>query len=209
MGLLDATEEKPPSKLKRYLITLLVFILFAGAGIWYLLRYHAEKTATYHFLNAVVSGNMQQAYSMWSPSPSYTLKDFLADWGPDGYYGPVKSFNVKDTYRPPNGSSGVVVIVEVSPYQPFPEKDDVVKQNKTKEVRLWVEFKDRSIQFPPPQFDHASLGVDPRFVNKHDRNIVSNGVDAPTSRAFQALLVGRRGDRCFAERTNEHVQQFL
>jgi hypothetical protein len=206
---LDATEEKPPSKLKRYLITLLVFILFAGAGIWYLLRYHAEKTATYHFLNAVVSGNMQQAYGMWSPSPSYTLKDFLADWGPDGYYGPVKSFNVKDTYRPPNGSSGVVVIVEVSPYQPFPEKDDVVKQSKTKEVRLWVEFKDRSIQFPPPQFDHASLGLDPCFVNKHDGNIVSNGVDAPASRAFQALLVGRRRDRCFAERTNEHVQQFL
>ena len=34
---------------------------------------------------------------MWSPSESYSLKDFEGDWGPDGYYGPVKSFNVTGT----------------------------------------------------------------------------------------------------------------
>ena len=153
MGLLDATEEHPASKLRRYIITLVVFILLAWGGLWWVLRYHAEKTAAYHFLNAVVSGNMQQAYNMWSASPTYSLKDFEGDWGPDGYYGPVKSFNVRGTYRPPDGPSGVVIIVDVSPYQPFPEKDDALKQSKSKEVRLWVQFKDHSVEFPPPQYE--------------------------------------------------------
>ncbi len=153
MGLLDATEEHPASKLRRYVITILVFVLLGGGGLWWLLRYHAEKTAVYHFLNAVVAGNMQQAYSLWSPSPSYSLKDFQGDWGPDGYYGPVRSFNVTGTYRPPTGSSGVVVIVDVSPYQPFPEKDDALRQSKSKEIRLWVQLKDHLVQFPPPPYD--------------------------------------------------------
>jgi len=147
VGLLDATEEHPPSKWKRRLIMVVVFIVLGGAGLWYLLRYHTEKTTIHHFLNAVVAGDMQQAYKIWKPSQSYTFQDFLQDWGPDGYYGPVKSFNLKDTDRL-KGSSGVVLTVEVSPYQPFPDKDDAVKQSKTKEVKLWVEFKDQSIGFP-------------------------------------------------------------
>jgi len=154
VGLLDATEEHPHSKWRRYLIMVLALIVIGGGTIWWLLRYHGEKVAVYHFLNAVVSGDMPKAYGMWSRSESYSQKDFEGDWGPDGYYGPVKSFNVKGTYRPPDGSSGVVVIVDVSPYQPFPDKDDALKQSKSKEVRLWVQFKDRSVQFPPPQYDH-------------------------------------------------------
>jgi hypothetical protein len=154
VGLLDATEEHPKSKLRRYLIMVLALLVIGGGTIWWLLRYHGEKVAVFHFLNAVVSGDMPKAYGMWSRSESYSLKDFEADWGADGYYGPVKSFNVSGTYRPPDGSSGVVVIVDVSPYQPFPEKDDALKQSKSKEVRLWVQLKDRSVQFPPPQYDH-------------------------------------------------------
>jgi hypothetical protein len=156
VGLLDATEEHPPSKLRRYLITILVFVLLGGGGLWWMLRYHAEKVAVYHFLSAVVAGDMQKAYGMWSPSESYSLKDFEGDWGADGYYGPVKSFNVTGTYRPPSGSSGVVVIVDVSPYAPFPDKDDAVKQSKSKRVRLWVQFSNHSVQFPPPQYDQPS-----------------------------------------------------
>jgi hypothetical protein len=154
VGLLDGTEEHPHSKLRRYLIMVLALVVIGGGTIWWLLRYHGEKVAVYHFLNAVVAGDMLKAYGMWSPSESYSQKDFEGDWGPDGYYGPVKSFNVTGTYRPPDVSSGVVVIVDLSPYKPFPEKDDALKQSKSKEVRLWVQFSNHSVQFPPPQFDH-------------------------------------------------------
>ena len=153
MGILDATEPHAPSKTRRYVISGIVLVLLVGGGLWWMLRYHAEKVAVYHFLSAVVAGDMPKAYSLWSPSESYSLKDFQGDWGADGYYGPVKSFNVTGTYRP-GGSSGVVVIVDVSPYTPFPEKDDAAKQSKTKEVRLWVQFSNHAVQYPPPQFDH-------------------------------------------------------
>jgi hypothetical protein len=153
VGLLDATEEHPHSKLRRYLIMVAVFALLVGGTMWWFLRFHAEKVAVHHFLNAVVAGNMPQAYGMWSPSESYSLKDFEGDWGADGYYGPVKSFNLVKTWRPPGGSSGVVVTVDVSPYQPFPDKDDYAKQSKSKEVRLWVQFSNDAIEFPPPQYD--------------------------------------------------------
>ena len=198
MGLLDATEEHPPSKLRRYLITAVVFILIGWGGLWFLLRYHAEKTAVFHFLNAVVAGNMEKAYGMWSPSPSYSLNDFIGDWGPNGVEGPVKSFNVKGTYRPPNGSSGVVVIVEVSPYDTFPDKDDLAKQSKTQEIRLWVQFKDRLIQFPPPQYSGSSLRIDPGLVNKHHGDVASNGINTAARAALQALLVIGRFDGCLA-----------
>jgi hypothetical protein len=188
VSLLDPAAEKPASKIRLYVIVVIAVVATYAAFaavfpnvLWYPIIYHSELNATHKFMNAVAAGDMPRAFGMWSPSPSYTQKDFESDWGPDGYYGPVKSFNLKDTYRP-GGSSGLVVIVQVSPYQPFPEKDDMVKQSKTKEVRLWVEFKDHSIQFPPPQF--ALVHINPRFVDKHDRNIVANGVNAAAGRAL-------------------------
>lgn len=147
MGLLDATPDRPPSKLKRRLIMAAVFIALGSAGLWWVLRYHTEKVTIHHFLSAVAAGDLQRAYQIWKPAPSYSFKDFQDDWGPNGYYGPVKSFNVKDTDHP-SQCSCVDVIVQVSPYQPFPEKDDFVKQAKTKELKIRVEYGDQSMSFP-------------------------------------------------------------
>ena len=80
------------------------------------------------------------------------MKDFLDDWGPDGYYGPVKSFHIENAEEEKRGTekaSGVNITVEVSPYAPFPPDNDVAKQTKTKEVRLRVEYKDQSVGFAP------------------------------------------------------------
>jgi len=124
-----------------------VFIALGSAGLWWVLRYHTEKVTIHHFLSAVAAGDLQRAYQIWKPAPSYSFKDFQDDWGPNGYYGPVKSFNVKDTDHP-SQCSCVDVIVQVSPYQPFPEKDDFVKQAKTKEFKIRVEYGDQSMSFP-------------------------------------------------------------
>lgn len=148
MTLLDAPPPKPPSRALRYGViaaALAAVILFF---FWHMLRFHAEKEVVRQFLDAAASGQMQQAYQIWQPRPSYSFKDFLDDWGPDGYYGPVKSYKIKKVAHP-SGGSGVIVTVEISPYNPFPAKDDVVQQSKTKDVSLWVEFKDHSIGFAP------------------------------------------------------------
>jgi hypothetical protein len=148
LGLLDSSEEHPHSKLRRYIITAVTFLILVTLGAWHLLRFHTEKKTVAEFLTTLSAGQMEQAYHLWKPQPSYSYNDFLDDWGPNGYYGPVKSFRVVATERL-KGASGVVVVVAVSPYQPFPADDDVTKQNKTKEVKIWVEFKDQSMSYPP------------------------------------------------------------
>ena len=148
MALFEAVEEHPNAKSRRRVIVAIVLVVFVAAGLWWVLRYHKERVTILHFTTAVIAGNMQQAYQVWKPSPSYTFKDFQDDWGANGYYGPVKSFRIKDTDRP-KASSAVAIKIELSPYQPFPADNDVAKQSKTKQVVLWVELKDESISFPP------------------------------------------------------------
>jgi hypothetical protein len=41
------------------------------------------------------------------------------------------------------------VVVDISPFRPFPRNDDVAKQVKTKEVRFWVNVNDESISIEP------------------------------------------------------------
>ncbi len=149
MGLFDTTSEHPQSKMLRYLITTLVFLALVAGGIWWMLRFHQEKITARRFLNAVVTGQMEEAYRLWKPSATYTYQDFLEDWGPNGFYGPVRSYHYEDAERLPKSGSGVLIVVDVSPYSPFPDGNDGIKQSKTKEVRLIVEFSDQSIAFQP------------------------------------------------------------
>jgi hypothetical protein len=152
VSIFDSGEEHPPAKIRRYIITGLAFVLLVAGGCWYLLRFHTEKQIVRQFLDAVITGNIQQAYQMYNPGPAYSFKDFLEDWGEQGYYGPVKSYRIEsaeELKRGPEAPSGVNITVEVSPFAPFPADNDVAKQSKTKEVRLRVEYKDHSIGFAP------------------------------------------------------------
>jgi len=149
VGLLDSTGEEPRSKLRRYAISSLTLALLLALSLWYLFRFYPEKQAVERFLDALVAGDTQRAYQLWKPQASYSYKDFLEDWGPSGYYGPVKSYRIETALNPPGGGSGVIVVVEVSPDQPFPAESDAAKQRRTKEVRIWVEHSDKSLGFPP------------------------------------------------------------
>jgi hypothetical protein len=152
VALFDGTDEHPPAKVRRYIITAAAFVILVILGCWYLLRFHKETTTVKQFLNAVAAGNFEQAYQMWKPAPSFSFKDFMEDWGPNSYYGPVKSYRIVNADEIKHGSdspSGVVVTVAVSPYDEFPSRGDASKESKIKEVRLWVEFKDQSLSYPP------------------------------------------------------------
>ncbi len=148
LGLLDSDSEEPKSKLRRYVISALALVLLVSLLAWYLFRFYGEKKAVEKFLDAVVAGDMQRAYQIWKPQGSYSFERFLEDWSPTGYYGPVKSYHIEAAQKPKE-ASGVIVVVELSPYQPFPTDNDPVKNRRTKEVRIWVERKDKSLGFPP------------------------------------------------------------
>ena len=155
MGLFDSTEEHPPDKVRRYIVTGVAFVLLVvlSCWSWYRFTYQAEKRAVSHFLETVAAGRMDEAYRIWKPSSdTYSFKVFNDDWGPNSYYGPVKSFHIERGGEVSCGvgaPTGAVVTVKISPYDTFPSDSDVEKQSKTKEVRLWIEYHDHSFSFPP------------------------------------------------------------
>lgn len=147
MSLLSPAPE-PSNKSKVWTFTIAALTVTLAIILYFAFRYYPEKKAAEHFLDALVAGNVRQAYSLWKPSESYKINDFMADWGPEGYYGPVKSYSiVKATSR--KGANGVILTIEVSPYSPVPDKNDVEKSRRTKQLNLWVNSSDKSFSFPP------------------------------------------------------------
>jgi hypothetical protein len=155
LTLFDAAEYRAPSKGRRYfftalgvVVTIAVFVAVFPDYLWYPFVYYKEINTVRHFAIDLTQGNMQGAYDIWKPSASYSFKDFSDDWGAGGYYGPVKSYRLGRPEHIKNGSAAEIFL-DVSPYQPFPARGNSVASNKTKTVRLWVEFRDQSISFPP------------------------------------------------------------
>ncbi len=137
-----------PKRPRALAITAVALLVVLAVVMYFGFRYYPEKKAAANFFTTLVSGDMDKAYELWKPTSNYQKKDFLADWGTDGYYGPVKSFKVMGATQPKNGSS-VAVNVAISPYSPFPDQSDADKSRKTKVVTLWVQPSDKSFSFPP------------------------------------------------------------
>lgn len=134
------------------IFTMTAAFIIAIIAVWFWLRFYPEKKAAEQFFNAVVAGDMTTAYQLWKPGPgsSYKLKDFVADWGPTGYYGPVKSYSILKAKSPDGSSTSVEVRVAISPFSPMPTaNNDPEKAQKTKVVNVWVDTKDKSFSFPP------------------------------------------------------------
>jgi len=147
MTLLDPPAEKP-DKSRAMSFTIAALAIVAVLALWFTFRYYPEKKAAEHFFDALVAGDTAKAYDLWKPSSSYAMKDFLADWGPQGYYGPVKSYEVEHA-KAPRGSSSVAVTVKLSPYSPMPDISDTEKSRKTRVVEVWITPSDKSFSFPP------------------------------------------------------------
>jgi hypothetical protein len=116
--------------------------------LWFTFRYYPEKKAAANFFDALVAGDTNKAYDLWKPSASYKLTDFTADWGPGGYYGPVKSYKIMGA-KAPTKSDSIEVDVAISPFSPMPDASDGEKSRKTRVVPLWILPSDKSISFPP------------------------------------------------------------
>ena len=109
MSLLDP----PPVTSRRsrpIAFTVAALVLIAIVGLWWAFRFYPEKRAVQHFFDALVAGDTATAYKLWKPKPSYKMEDFLADWGPNGYFGPVKSYRILRESSP-IGSNAVEVYV--------------------------------------------------------------------------------------------------
>lgn len=128
--------------------TIAALSIIALVVLWWTFRFYPETHVAREFFDTVVAGDMQKAYELWKPGPRYKMQDFVADWGPTGYYGPVKSYVIRNAVSRPN-SSGIAITVKVSPFAPMPDASDAERSQKTKTIDLWVEKKDKSISFAP------------------------------------------------------------
>jgi hypothetical protein len=149
MGLLDADIEEPRSKTRRYAVSGIALAMLVAAGLWFVFRFTPEKRVVGHFMDALIVGDTQQAYKIWNSHSNFTYQDFLGYWGPEGYYGPIKSYQIRRA-RMPADASGVVIDVALSAYPTFPSQSDAVKFAQTRQVQIWVERSDKSMSFPPP-----------------------------------------------------------
>lgn len=147
MTLLDPPAEKP-QKSRAMAFTIAAVTLVVLVALWFTFRFYPEKKAAERFLDALVAGNTDLAYQLWKPGASYSMKDFLADWGSQGYYGPVKSYKVLRASSP-TGANAVAVRVALSPFSPMPDASNPEQSRKTKIVSLWVLVSDKSLSFPP------------------------------------------------------------
>jgi len=147
MSLLEPPVEKP-QKSRVMLFTIAALALTLAVVLWFTFRYYPEKRAAAHFFDALVAGDTNKAYELWKPSETYRLSDFTADWGPGGYYGPVKSYKIMGA-KAPRKSDSIEVDIAISPYSPMPEASDGEKSRKTRVVPLWILPSDKSISFPP------------------------------------------------------------
>jgi hypothetical protein len=148
MSLTDPPADKP-DKSRAMAFTVAALAVVAIVALWFTFRYYPEKKAAERFFDALVAGDTARAYQLWKPSPSYSMKDFLADWGPQGYYGPVESYNILHA-KAPSSSNAVAVSVEVSPFSPMPDISDTEKSRKTRVVEVWILAADKSFSFPVP-----------------------------------------------------------
>ncbi|MDP9146413.1 MAG: hypothetical protein M3N22_02040 [Acidobacteriota bacterium] len=147
MTLLDAPAGKP-EKSRAMAFTIVALAAVVVLLLYFGLRYYPEKRAAEHFFDALVADDTATAYQLWKPGSSYGMKDFMADWGPEGYYGPVKSYKILKVQQP-RRANAIAVRVAISPFSPMPDSSDQEKNRKTKVVSVWVLTSDKSFSFPP------------------------------------------------------------
>src|SRR6266480_2871851 len=90
----------------------LALVVVAACLLLYRFANFREERAVRLFLEELKAGNYPKAYQLWGPSPAYSYKDFMADWGEQGYYGRPKSFKILDSQT---RGSGVIVYVQIEP----------------------------------------------------------------------------------------------
>jgi hypothetical protein len=147
MSLLDPPVDKP-QKSRAMGFTIVGLAVALVVILYFAFRYYPEKRVVEHFFDALVAGDTGTAYQIWKPGASYGMKDFLADWGPEGYYGPVKSYKIIKASAPLKANA-VAVRVAFSPFAPMPDASDAEKSRKTRVLSIWVLTKDKSFSFPP------------------------------------------------------------
>lgn len=126
MTLMDAPPPKPPRHVWKYAL-IVVAVAAVGIMIYSYFRDYSEEQAVEQFLTTLEQGKYEEAYRMWQPGPTYSYQDFLHDWGAQGDYGKIRTFQLLGSRS--KGSETVIVTVRINNVDP---PIDLLVDRKTK-----------------------------------------------------------------------------
>ena len=87
-------------------VAIALVLIFVG-GLAYKFANFREERRVRQFIDSVQTSQFDAAYQGWDSDARYTMKDFLQDWGRDGYYTKgMHDARVADS----NGKGGSVVV---------------------------------------------------------------------------------------------------
>jgi hypothetical protein len=89
----------------------IALVLIFISGILYRFANFREERSVKQFMTAVEGGQYDAAYQLWDASGRYTMKEFLQDWGKDGYY--TKGMHEAKVVDSNGQGSAVVVYVGI------------------------------------------------------------------------------------------------
>lgn len=147
-SLFDAPQYDPAAERRRIVkIAIAVVVLVVIAALLWFNRYWPQERRVEQFFAQLQAQNFEAAYGIWMNDPEwkqhpdahqrYPYARFYQDWGPDGEWGPIRSYRIVGAMKSRPRSSGVVIGVRVN------DRRDLCS--------LWVEFKDQSLGFSPDQ----------------------------------------------------------
>jgi hypothetical protein len=64
----------------------IALVLIFISGVLYKFANYREEGRVQQFMQTVENGQYDAAYQQWDADAKYTMKDFLQDWGKEGYY---------------------------------------------------------------------------------------------------------------------------
>jgi hypothetical protein len=108
---------KPPMPLKQKLTVATAIIVVISLGSFLVSKFinYREESRVTRFLQAIAQGQYEQAYSSWDGDDRYRLKDFLDDFGREGYY--TKGMHEARVVNSKGSGGAVIVCVELDTFQ--------------------------------------------------------------------------------------------
>jgi hypothetical protein len=91
-------------------VTIALLLIFIGGGAYKFANFREERRVR-QFLTEIQNGQYDTAFKEWDSNPQYTIKDFLEDWGKEGYY--TKGMHEARVVDSNGKGSWVVVYLEI------------------------------------------------------------------------------------------------
>jgi hypothetical protein len=118
MTLLDSQPVKPKRRVFKYIpnwLSVLIIVAIIGLITYKFWDYPEERAAS-RFMTTLEKGDFHGAYDLWKPAASYSFGDFMHDWGPQGDYGKIRTFQIVQVKS--EGLSTVEVMIRINEQEP-------------------------------------------------------------------------------------------